>query len=536
MTNATSVIIPAGSASATLDIIVINDTIGESPEKAIVTLTGNPNFYDLGYSNYAIVDIYDDNDLPTTTVTTFRRAAYEGNTNSYGLFRIDFSSAYTLGNLTVNYTMGGTAANGTHYTTTNTTSVTMIAGATNAFVPILAIQNADSVSNRSVTLTLAPGVNYLINTNGAATNGTVTIFNDDLPTPVATVLSDNFDTDTSASWAVNSSHPINRVTFAYDYGADGIPSAPRSSGTTKALKVEANVNTLGAPLVTPNVAGVSVSPIGGNYTGDFRLRFDCWQNFTGPLALGGSGSTMLSTYGITRGTVPQWQLAASATDSIWFAVTGDGGSNPDYRAYTNGGAVLPNAFLAGNAADNANVYYSVFGNLEAPSTQLSAPVYGAALTGRTSSGAPGFVWHEVVVTKLGSTLQWHIDGVLISTVNANRVGFTLSTNIFVGHADVNQAQTSLPEALFSLYDNLVVETLPAPPVNITSVVSSGNNRVLTFTGGTTDPAAAYILQQAPVVTGPYTNNLSATITNNSPGVFTAVTANTAAAQFYRIRR
>jgi hypothetical protein len=154
-TTANSVIIPAGSSSVTVDVIVINDTIGEATEKAIVTLVGNPNFYDLGYSNYAIVEIFDDSDLPTATVTTFRRAAYEGNTNSYGLFRIDFSSAYTLSDLTVNYTLTGTAASGTHYTTTNTTSVTMVAGTTNAFVPILAEQNADTVSNRTVVLTLA---------------------------------------------------------------------------------------------------------------------------------------------------------------------------------------------------------------------------------------------------------------------------------------------------------------------------------------------------------------------------------------------
>ena len=106
----------------------------------------------------------------------------------------------------------------------------------------------------------------------------------------------------------------------------------------------------------------------------------------------------------------------------------------------------------------------------------------------------------------------------------------------MGHTDGNAGQAAVPEALFSLYDNLVVETLPAPAVNITNVVTFGNNRVLTFTAGTNDPAAAFVLQQSPVVTGPYTNNLSATITNNSVGVFTAVATNTAAAQFYRIRR
>ncbi len=537
ITTTNVVVIPAGSSSVTLDVVVINDTIGEAPEKAIVTLVGNPNFYDLGYSNYAVVDIADDNDLPTTTVTAFRRAAFEGNTNSYGLFRVEFSSAYTLGDLTVYYTLTGTAANGTHYTTTNTASVTMVAGLTNGFVPILAVQNADSVSNRSVVLTLAPGANYLLSTNATLTNATVTIFNDDLPTPVATAFSDDFDVDSSASWNVNfgTAPTRDRATFAYDYSVDGIPSAPHSvGGTTKALKMEANVSTLGTPLFS----GLSASPIGTSFTGDFRLRFDYWGNFEKPPGTG-TGTTQWGTYGITRGgTFAQWFGSGSAAskDSIYFAVTVDGGSSSDYRAYTNGGTVLPVSFLAANAADDAASYYSVFGRLEAPAAQLSVPVWGAAQTGITRVGSPGFVWHEVVITKLGSTMLWHMDGVLLATVNATKLGYNLSTNIFVGHTDGNAGQALIPEALFSLYDNIVVETLPAPAINITSITTPGTSRVMTFTGGASDIAAYYVLQQASVVTGPYTNNLTATITNNSPGVFTAVATNTAAAQFYRIRR
>ena len=536
MTNANSIIIPAGSATATVDIIVINDNIGESTEKAIITLAGNPSAYDLGLSNYAIVDISDDGDLPTATVTTFRRAAYEGNTNSYGQFRIDFSNPFTASDVTVNYLITGTAANGTHYTTI-ASSVVMTNNTTNVFVTILPIDNADTVSNRTVILTLTNGVNYLVSTNGT-TNGTVTIFNDDLVAPVATAFSDNFDVDSSAGWNVNfgTTPTRDRATFAYDYSADGIPSAPKSiGGTTKALKMEANVITLGTALFS----GLSASPIGGNFTGDYRLRFDWWGNFGGPFPASGTGTTQMGTYGITRGgAFSQWPGSGSpaSKDSVYFAVTVDGGSGTDYRAYTNGGTTLPAATsLTANAVDNLNSYYGVFGNLAAPPAQLLTP-FGAAQTGRTALGAPGEVWHDVVITKLGSTVLWHMDGVLLATVNATKLDYVLSTNIFVGHSDINGGQATVPEMLFSLYDNLVVETLPAPAVNITSIVTPSTTRVITFTGGTADPAAAYVLQQAPVVTGPYTNNLSATITNNSPGAFTAITTNTAGTQFYRIRR
>ncbi len=539
-----SVQIPAGASSVDIAVKVQNDGVGEPVEPALIVLAGNPGLYDIGSSLSAAVDIADDGDLPFATVSAFRRAAYEGNTNSYGQFRLEFSNPYALGDVTVNYTLTGTAANGTHYQLL-TSSAVITQGTTNAFVTVLPIEDTDSVSNRTVILTLGTGANYSLATSN--TNATVTIFNNDLPAPMATVFSDNFDVDSSTAWNVNFGTTItnagppetysyrDRATFAYDYSADGIPSAPHSvGGSTKGLKLEANVNTLGTALFS----GLSASPIGQSFVGDFRMRVDWWPNFPGPFPGGGVGSTQLGTYGVTRGgNFAQWPGSGSpaSKDSIYFAMSGDGGTNPDIRAYTNGGAVLPTSVLAAGAGDNANAYYAVFGNLAAPDAQLSAPL-GGNQTGRTALGAPGEVWHDVVITKLGNTLTWHLDGVLMATVNASRLGYTLSTNIFLGQSDINAGQATVPEMQFGLYDNLVVETLPAPAVTITDIALSGSSAVLTFTGGANDPSAAYLLQQSPLVTGPYTNNLSVTITNVSAGVFRAITATNATTQFYRVQR
>jgi hypothetical protein len=532
--TANAITIPAGQTSVDITIKTQDDGIGESPEQAYLVLDGKPSAYDIGLNAYAIVEIADDGDTPEVTVAAFRRAAYEGNTNSYGQFRVLFSNPFPAGDVNVNYTLTGTAVNGTHYQTI-AGAVTITAGLTEAFVTVLPIDNADTVSNRTVILTLGTGSNYkLAATN---TNTTVTIFNDDLPAAITSLYSEDFDVDTSTSWSVffgTTDVTRDRATFAYDYSADGIPAAPRSTGgTTRGLKMEANVISLGSALFS----GLSASPNGQNFTGDYRMRFNWWINFPGPLAAGGSGSTQLGTYGITRGTRAQWPGSTAGTDSIFFAMSGDGGTNPDIRAYTNGGAVLPAGltYYAAPTLNNTDAYYSVFGNLAAPDAQLQTP-FGGAQTGRTSLGAPGLVWHDVVLTKLGNTLVWEIDGVLMARVNAAKVGFNLSTNIFVGHTDINAGQSTLPEMLFSLYDNLVVESLPVPSVTITNITLAGTNAVLTFTGGTNDPAAAYILQQAPIVVGPYTNTLSATITNVSEGVFRAITPVSGDTRFYRILR
>lgn len=121
--TANSVRIPAGSSSVDIAIKVQNDGIGEPTEQAIIVLAGNPTAYDIGPSLSATVEITDDGDLPIAAVTAFRRAAYEGNTNSYGQFRVEFSNPYALGDVTVNYTLSGMAGNGTHYELLTTSTV-----------------------------------------------------------------------------------------------------------------------------------------------------------------------------------------------------------------------------------------------------------------------------------------------------------------------------------------------------------------------------------------------------------------------------
>ncbi len=536
----TNVVIPAGSSSVAVAIHVLNDNIGEATESAILVLAGNPAAYDIRDTVSAAVDIADDGDVPTASIVAFRSGAYEGNTNNYGEFRISFSTPYNT-DVTVNYTITGSAVNGTHYSTI-ASSLVMSAGTTTNSIYILSIQNADTVSNRLVTLTLAIGTGY---TNGVVnTNASVIIFNDDLPAATGTLFADAFEVDSSASWNINASAAQSDAAFAFDYSTVGIPPAPHSSGsTTLGLKLRANSPVLGAALFS----GISVSPKNQNFTGDFRMRYDLWLNFPGPFPGGGAGSTQLGTAGITSGTRSVWPGGAlTPRDSVYFAIDGDGGTTPDVRIYTNGSAVLTTGsgvYSSGTQASAGNTedaYYSVFGRLPAPAAQLSG---FASQTGLTALGAPGMAWHDVVITKLGDTLTWTIDGLSIATVNAAKYDFTLSTNIFVGHSDINTGQTTigLDAVHFGLVDNLVVESLPAPTIpvitNITLV--AGTSVQMDFSGATSDFPALFLVLTSTNVAGPYFNQnaFNTTLTQLSPGGFRAVVPYTTnAARFYRILR
>jgi len=527
-----SVTLLPGADSTNITVTPINDSRGEGTETVIMVLLGSTN-YDLYTNISAIVNLLDDGDLPAATITTIRKAAFEGNTNSAGQFRVDISNPF-FSDVTVNYTTAGTAVNGVNYVLLPG-SVVIPTGSTNAFIRVLAIDDSSTVSNTTATINLTTGTGYTL---GTSTNGTVTIFNDDLSPATATLFSDNFEVDSSANWNINPFNANCDATFAYNYNDIGVPPAPHSTGgSTLGLRLRANSPALGAALFS----GISVSPKNQNFTNDFRLRFDWWINSAGPFPAGATGSTQLGLAGITRGTIAQWPGGSITTfDSTYFAMSSDGGTAPDVRVYTTNGAVIATStgvYAAGtgtSAGGEEDPYYSVFGGLPAPAAQLASYT---SQTGLTGSGSPNEVWHDVVVTKLGKTLTWTIDGLRMATINAENFGITLSTNIFVGHSDINTSQIALAldPIECNLIDNLKVESLPLPTVNITGIALGGNNAVISFTGGLDDPAVAYKVQSAAVVTGPY-NDSAATITNSAPGVFSATIAQNGDARYYRLRR
>lgn len=275
-----------------------------------------------------------------------------------------------------------------------------------------------------------------------------------------TLFSDNFDTDSSANWTVNTSSANNAGNAFFDYSSVGIPSAPGSGGTTIGLKLEANY-------AGGVFSGVSASPTGQSFTGDYVLRFNLWQNYPGPITAGGSGSTQVSGGGIgTAGTTAQW--AGGAQDSVHFGTTGDGGSTVDYRAYSSaagvGYAPESGVFAAGthaSARNSSDPYYAGFGGDSAPQAQLDL---FPNQSGTTAAGAQGFTWHDVAIMKLGNMITYTIDGTLIATVDASTV--TLGGgNILLNQYDINagsSADANVRLLHFGLFDNVRVEVVPEP--------------------------------------------------------------------------
>ena len=100
-----------------------------------------------------------------------------------GEFTITLSQA-SASDLTVFYTIGGTAANGTDYTALSD-SVTIPAGQTTATIPVVPLDNGKPNDNEFVTLTLTGTSNPAYTVDSSSSSATVTIIDaSPLPPPV----------------------------------------------------------------------------------------------------------------------------------------------------------------------------------------------------------------------------------------------------------------------------------------------------------------------------------------------------------------
>lgn len=268
-----------------------------------------------------------------------------------------------------------------------------------------------------------------------------------------TIFTDNFDAGTSGgSWTAKLSAADAVANYAYNYSAIGIPSAPHSTGGS----------TIGMNFVVNQSAGVfqgiSATPNGQSFSTDFRLRFDMWLNYVGPLGAGGSGSTQLGSFGWgISGTTAQW---AGASTGVMLAASLDGGSGTDYRLYKNGlNDTTLATYAAGSQNNSASYYTGLFPAVSAPAAQV-ALYPGQTLS--TDAGEVAFKWYDVTVERIGNTISWKIDGNLIASSSLTGVSLN-GANIFFGIFDSNATSSADPNDFLNtaIFDNIVV-TVPEP--------------------------------------------------------------------------
>jgi len=239
-----SVVIASGQSSATVTLTPIDDTVVESTETAILTVSANAS-YTIGSPSNATVNITNNDAVrPIVSVTaTDASAAEQG--QDLGTFKI--SRDLTSSALTVYYTMSGTATNTSDYSTLSG-SVVMAAGVSSATVTVTPIDDATSESTEAAILTINSNASYDL---GTPVSATVNIADND--TIVSITAS---DPDASESGLDRGTFTVTRTTSSGNltvyYGVSG--STATSGSDYSALSgsvVIADTQTSATITVTP---------------------------------------------------------------------------------------------------------------------------------------------------------------------------------------------------------------------------------------------------------------------------------------------
>lgn len=135
-----------GQATTTLTMTPVQDSNVEGTETIICTISSSA-WYDIGSPGSATMYLYDDDTVQVSVAKQGGDPTEGGN----GTFRITRTGS-TSGNLTVNFTTGGTATSGTDYTSIGT-SATITGG--NSYVDVTVATLPDNLVEGSETATIA---------------------------------------------------------------------------------------------------------------------------------------------------------------------------------------------------------------------------------------------------------------------------------------------------------------------------------------------------------------------------------------------
>jgi hypothetical protein len=167
------VTLPPGISTTNLNVIPLSDASSEGVETALLTLIED-NSYLLGPLEEASILISGAQVPQHPTVNVFAgedRAPLSGSSSGWFRFTRDFPGT---NDLTIFYSLGGTATNSVDYSTLPG-SVTIPAGATEALVALTASHPDDTAGSKLVALTISSNAIYF---TGNSSNANVTIYND----------------------------------------------------------------------------------------------------------------------------------------------------------------------------------------------------------------------------------------------------------------------------------------------------------------------------------------------------------------------
>jgi Calx-beta domain len=540
-----TVVFAPGQTSTNITITAVSDGIARPTTSLTLLLLTSPN-YKVADQKMATISIL--NAAPDELrASVDAPSMYNAFSNDYASITVTRwgdtnAAAFTADN----FTFAGTAVEGTDYTPP--TPVTFNPGDTNetSYVyplsngqPPVHNSNAPYVGNKTAIIGLAAGSGYTVATNTAA----LTIIDSANP-PAPVLFTDPLtNTDDATNWNITAANgdmpntpPDYTINFGYDLlnGNQYQPIPLPPSGAATALRVTANKNDVGSSPAT----GVNLYLTNHIFSGDYAVRFNmnivegnAYASATeGPLfGINHNGTETNWWSGSTiTGTVNEWP-----SDGIWYWISCDGDASlGDYIAFSGNGGSLPNTGWELLAQLYKSSFINAFKtNVFTVKDSDGNGIAGLPCNGSVENGENVSSWTDVEIKQINNVVTLSIDKTPIySFVNS-----TVFTNgvFMLGYEDPFNGSGGEDGAAY--FSNLRVVRLGPP--SITEIALNNNSVVINFTSVDAEAtASSFTLQTASTVTGPYTDDSSATIAQLGTEAFQVVVPMNGPQQFYRIEQ
>ncbi|REJ44056.1 MAG: hypothetical protein DWQ54_00415 [Microcystis flos-aquae TF09] len=478
----------AGSSTATVTVDPTADTTVEPNETVILTLAAGTG-YTVGTPNAATGTITND-DTSVTLAVSPSSVTEDGTTNLVYTFT---RTGSTTSALTANYTVGGTATNGTDYTSIPT-SVTFAANSATATVTVDPTPDTTVEPDETVILTLAAGTGYTVGTPNAAT-GTIT--NDD--TSVTLAVSPSSVTEDGTTNLVytftRTGVTTNALTVNYTLGGTATLNTDYTrTGTTNTVTFAAN-----SPTATVTVDPTADTIVESNETVILTLAAGTGYTVGTPNAA--TGTITNDDTSVTLAVSPSSVTEDGTTNLVYtFTRTGVttnaltvnytlGGTATLNTDYTRTGTTNTVTFAANSPTATVTVDPTADTIVEPDETVILTLATGTGYTVGTPNAATGTITNGIVtpsITLAVSPSSVTEDGTTNLVYTFTRSGVTtdaLTVNYTVeGTATNGTDYTSIPTSV-TFAANATTATVTVDPTADTTV-EPDETVILTLASGT----------------------------------------------------
>ena len=520
----------AGSATATVTIDPTVDATAEPDETTLLTLTAGAG-YNAVTAGAVTGTIIDDDTSVTLAIAPASVTEDGAGTMVYTFTR----TGNTAASLTVNFTVGGTAAFSTDYTQTGaatfnatTGTVTFGAGSATATVTLDPTADATVEADETTLLTLAAGAGYGIGTAGAV-SGTITNDDTDISVAVApaSVAEDGagnlvytFTRAGVTTGALTANFSVGgTAAFGTDYTQTGAATFAATTGTVTFAA--------GATTATVTIDPTADTTVEGDETALLTVTAGTGYNVSGSAA---TGTIANDDTDVTLAILPASVTEDGAANLVYtFTRTGVtagaltvnftvGGTATFATDYTQAGAASFNAttgtvtFAAGSATATVTLDPTADTTVEANETTLLTLAAGTGYTAVTAGAVTGTITNDdtdVTLAVLPASVSE--DGATNLVYTFTRTGVTagaLTVNFNVGGTATfatDYAQTGA--ATFTTTTGTVTFAAGATTATVTldptadTTVEADETALLTLAAG-----AGYTAATAGAVSGTITND------------------------------